>query len=278
MLVPGVGRTSARRHFRMSIDDPDNQQREAALVREVDRLRSLLRQTGIDAEAISLEISEIERRHARDIESARAKTQTARADADELRHRLKNTLAVVQAIANATLRSDVAIEGARAAFSSRLEALANAHDILFESHWDSADLRRVVDGILAPYMRCDPSRIRVRGPDVRLSARPALALGLALHELGTNAAKYGALSNDKGYVEIDWILASIPQGPELRLRWLERNGPSVLPPSRMGFGSRLIQKNLAAEFHGVVELEYQPDGFACTIRAPVEELNLRPVD
>jgi two-component sensor histidine kinase len=262
----------------MSIDDPDNRQREAALVREVDRLRSLLRQTGIDAEAISLEISEIERRHARDIESARAKTQTARADADELRHRLKNTLAVVQAIANATLRSDVAIEDARAAFSSRLEALAHAHDILFESHWDSADLRRVVDGILAPYMRCDPSRIRVRGPDVRLSARPALALGLALHELGTNAAKYGALSNDEGYVEIDWILASIPQGPELRLRWLERKGPSVLPPSRIGFGSRLIQKNLAAEFHGVVELEYRPDGFACTIRAPVEELNLRPVD
>lgn len=163
---------------------------------------------------------------------------------------------MVQAIANATLRSDVAIEDARAAFSSRLEALAHAHDILFESHWDSADLRR----------------------DVRLSSRPALALGLALHELGTNAAKYGALSNDEGYVEIDWILASIPQGPELRLRWLERKGPSVLPPSRIGFGSRLIQKNLAAEFHGVVELEYQPDGFACTIRAPVEELNLRPVD
>ena len=131
-LCPVSGRTSARRHFRMSIDDPDYRRQEAALVREIDRLRSLLRQAGIDAEAISLEIGEIERRHARDIESARAKTQTARADADELRHRLKNTLAVVQAIANATLRSDVAIKDARAAFSSRLEALANAHDILFE--------------------------------------------------------------------------------------------------------------------------------------------------
>jgi two-component sensor histidine kinase len=133
-------------------------------------------------------------------------------------------------------------------------------------------------GILAPYAGRGRNRIRAKGPKVSLGAKPALALGLALHELGTNAAKYGALSNAEGYIEIAWTLAPRPQGPEFRLHWRERNGPPVLPPSRTGFGTLLIQRNLAAEFKGEVELEYRPDGVECTIYAPAEGLNESQAD
>ncbi len=250
-----------------------SEDREGDLVKEISRLRLFLQQAGIDAERSSLEIRATEQRHTREIEGERAKAQAACAEADEIRHRLKNTLAVIQAIANATLRSDVPMEDARAAFDSRLVALARAHDVLFESNWATASLSTIIRAILAPHAARDPNRIRARGPEVKLRAKPALALGLALHELGTNAAKYGALSNKDGHVKIAWTFASVPQGREFRLRWRERNGPLILPPSRTGFGSRLIQRNLAAEFHGTVELEYEPDGLVCTICAPVRGLD-----
>jgi two-component system CheB/CheR fusion protein len=245
----------------MGNDKRDRQNREADLVREVDRLRLLLKQAGIDAEQSLRETEESERRHVYDVTEERARTESARADADEIRHRLKNTLAVVQAIANATLGLDVPMEDARAAFSCRLEALAYAHDILFRSNRARANLRTIIEGILAPYAARGQNRIRAKGPEISLGAKPALALGLALHELGTNAAKYGALSNDEGYIEIAWTLAPHRQGREFRLRWRERNGPPVLPPTRTGFGTRLIQRNLAAEFDGEVELEYPPNGW-----------------
>jgi two-component system, chemotaxis family, CheB/CheR fusion protein len=259
-------------------DDNRYEAPEGDLVREVDRLRGLLKQAGIDAEQSLRETETTERRHVREVTEERARTETARANVDEIRHRLKNTLAVVQAIANATLTSDVSMEDARAAFNSRLEALARAHDILFQSNWARASLRTIIDGILAPYANSGRNRIRAKGPEVSLAAKPALALGLALHELGTNAAKYGALSNDEGYIEIAWTLAPDPQGREFRLRWRERNGPPVLPPSRTGFGTRLIKSNLAAEFKGEVELEYHPDGAECTIYAPAEGLGLNEAD
>lgn len=248
--------------------------REAELVREVDRLRSLLKQAGIDAEQSLRETEASERRRVRDVTEERARTQSARADVDEIRHRLKNTLAVVQAIANATLDPDVPMADARAAFNSRLEALARAHDILFQSNWASADLRTIIDGILAPYARRSQNRIRAKGPEVALGAKPALAFALALQELGTNAAKYGALSNDEGHIEIAWTVTPHLQGREFRLHWRERNGPPVLPPSHTGFGTRLIQRNLAAEFGGEVELAFQRDGVQCTICAPAEGLGL----
>jgi two-component sensor histidine kinase len=257
----------------MDNDKRDRQNREAD-AREIDRLRLLLKQAGIDAEQSLREIEASERRHTHDVTEERARTRAARADSDEIRHRLKNTLAVVQAIANATLAPDVAMDDARAAFNSRLEALARARDILFQSNWTRADLRTIIDGILAPYAGRGQNRIRATGPEVSLGAKPALALGLALNELGTNAAKYGALSNDEGYIEIAWTLAPHPQGREFRLCWHERNGPPVLPPSRTGFGTKLIQKNLAAEFEGEVELEFPPGGVKCAICAPAEGLGL----
>jgi two-component system, chemotaxis family, CheB/CheR fusion protein len=262
----------------MDNDVREHQGREADLVREIDRLRFLLKQAGIDAEQSLRETEASEQRHVRAVAEERARTATAHADVDELRHRLKNTLAVVQAIANATMgRPGVPMEDARAAFNSRLQALARAHDILFRSNWARANLKTIIDGILAPY--AGRGRIRAKGPEVSLGAKPALALGLALHELGTNAAKYGALSNDEGYIEIGWTLPPHPQqGREFRLRWRERNGPPVAPPSRTGFGTLLIQRNLAAEFQGEVKLTYQPDGVECTIYAPAEGLELNEAD
>lgn len=148
----------------------------------MNRLQSLLKQAVIKAEHNSQEIQEAERRYVRDIGGERVKTRTARATPDELRHRLKNTLAVVQAIAHATLRPDVATEEARDAFGARLQALAHAHDILFDSHWGSVGLRTIIDGIFALYRESGMNWIRVKRPEVCLSAKPALALEQAMHD------------------------------------------------------------------------------------------------
>lgn len=257
----------------MSDDQSDLRQREAELIAELTRLRTLLEQAGVDAQHSSNEATATELRHSHQMEAERAETHAARAEADELRHRLKNTLAVVQAIANATFRPGTPFDEALAAFKARLEALVHVHDVLFESNWISANLTSVIKGILGPYIQYGRNRVRARGPDVELAAKPALALALAVHELATNAAKYGALSKDEGFVEIAWTLAPAPRGKELRLRWHERNGPPVVAPSRKGFGSRLIERNLAAEFNGTVELEFRRYGLVCTICAPVEELH-----
>jgi two-component sensor histidine kinase len=135
-----------------------------------------------------------------------------------------------------------------------------------------ANLTSIIEGIFAPYIETNRNRVRARGPDINLNPKPALALAMAFHELATNAAKYGALSNDDGYVEIAWTLAPVAEGEELRLRWHERNGPPVAPPQRKGFGSRLVERNLANEFKGTVRLEFELDGLACTICAPAQEL------
>src|SRR5258708_16738883 len=161
----------------MGNDKRDRQNREADLVREVDRLRALLKQAGIDDEQSFRETKASERRHVRDVAEERARTHAVRADIDEIRHRLKNTLAVVQAIANATLGPGM--EDARAAFNSPLGALANAHDILFQSNWARGDLMTIIDSILAPYAGRGRNRIRAKGPQRRLGAQPPLGLGLA---------------------------------------------------------------------------------------------------
>jgi HWE histidine kinase len=182
----------------MGNDKRDHENREAGLVREVDRLRSLLKQAGIDA---LRETEASEQRHVHDLTEERVRTHAARADTYEIRHRLKNTLAGVQAIANATLAPDVGMKDARVAFNSRLEALSHAHDILFQSNWARADLKTIIDGILAPYAGRGRNRIRAKGPEVSLGAKPALALGLAVNELGTNASQQWL---DNGAVIVGW--------------------------------------------------------------------------
>jgi len=181
----------------------------------------------------------------------------------ELNHRIKNTLAMVQAIARQTFRDGEGDSSARQTFEARLLALSNAHDLLTRESWDGAGLCAIIDDVLAPYPR---ERFEISGPDLRLTTRVALALTLALHELATNAAKYGALSVAEGRVAIAWTV-SPGDPPQLTFRWQECGGPRVSPPTRTGFGSRLIERSLAADLAGEVKITYDPAGVRCDVSA-----------
>ena len=190
---------------------------------------------------------------------------------EELDHRLKNTLATVQSIAAQTLRGAGVEERVRDAFEGRLLALSKAHNLLARERWDGVGLRDIIDQILQPYGSRDrqSARFSVEGDDVRMPPKAALALAMVLHELATNAAKYGSLSNG-GQIDITCQEEPTPQGAHIvRLRWQERGGPPVMPPVRKGFGSRLIECGLAQELDGEVHLNYEPEGVVCQIVMPV---------
>ncbi|HEY0650868.1 sensor histidine kinase [Phenylobacterium sp.] len=186
---------------------------------------------------------------------------------NELNHRVKNTLAAVQSIARQTLRSDRDPAEMTHVFTARLVSLSAAHDVLTRENWEGAGLREVVDTALAPF---DETRIEASGPELRLGARAALALGMALHELGTNATKYGALSGDHGVVRLTWRARPSDGGAELDLEWRETGGPLVTPPRRRGFGSRLLTQGVRADLNGAAELVFAPEGVVCRITAPLE--------
>ena len=190
---------------------------------------------------------------------------------NELNHRVKNTLATVQSIAAQTFR-DVHEESRPKlkAFEERLFALARAHDVLTRENWEGAELREIIAEVLEPYRRLAGERFEVRGPHLRLSPSMALALAMALHELATNASKYGALSVPRGRVSIRWTLTS-GDSPKLALQWREHHGPSVLPPTRRGFGTRLIERSLASDLGGHVRLIYDPSGVICRVEAPLND-------
>jgi two-component sensor histidine kinase len=183
---------------------------------------------------------------------------------EELNHRVKNTLAAVLAIAVQTLRNAADTEEARKVLQARLLALAAAHDILTRTCWEGAPLEELVRAALAPLSPADPERLRVEGPSVALPPRAALTLALAFHELATNAIKHGAFSCESGRVAVAWTLDSERR---LRLRWTETGGPPVAPPTRRGFGSRLIERSLAHDLGGQARIEFPPTGVVCTIEA-----------
>ncbi|WP_411903934.1 sensor histidine kinase [Methylorubrum thiocyanatum] len=207
-----------------------------------------------------------------DVTDAKRAEEHLRLLINELNHRVKNTLATVQSIAMQSLRG---LEGeeaqsAKAAFEARLLALARAHDVLTRESWEGAELKTVVADAIRPLEAGEgqESRFAVSGPRLRLAPRLALSIAMALHELGTNAVKYGALSKEGGRVTITWTVQRRPE-LSLSLRWSESGGPPVTPPTRRGFGSRLIERSLARELAGRVELLYEPDGVVCIIEAPV---------
>ncbi len=183
----------------------------------------------------------------------------------EISHRLKNTLAVVQAVAAQTLRTARTLPEARVNLDARIVALARAQDVLRKESWHSASLCEVISVAIAAHVAPDGDRVISRGPDLELSPRAAVALSLALHELATNAAKYGALSSAGGHVNLNWSL----QGDHLVLQWREIGGPAVEAPERRGFGSYLIEKIVAADLRAEVALEFPPEGLAFTLRAPL---------
>ncbi len=183
----------------------------------------------------------------------------------EMKHRLKNNLSTVLAIARQSFRGHESESEDFRKFEARLLALANGHDLLTREKWDSAELKDIVAQILTMHGH---QRFEIDGPDLRLSPKSALALTLALHELATNAAKYGALSVPTGKVSITWRIRH-GDFPGLTFLWREQNGPEVSPPSRRGFGSQLIERVLAFELRGDVRVTYDPTGVVCEIVAPL---------
>jgi PAS domain S-box-containing protein len=189
----------------------------------------------------------------------------------ELNHRVKNSLATVQAIAGQTFRNVETFEQSKTDFSGRLVSLAQAHDVLTETNWSGASMREVVDRTVMPHGGRSGGRFRLDGPDVVLDPKSALAMSMALHELCTNAVKYGSLSVEAGHVDITWRVLPSLKGLMLNVAWKEVGGPMVTAPTRKGFGSRLIERGLAAELGGEVQMIFDPAGVVCTIDAPLNK-------
>ena len=190
---------------------------------------------------------------------------------DELNHRVKNTLAIVQSLVIQTARGGAMPDALRNTLEARLHALAAAHDLLTRETWRGAELADVVQATLAPF---DGAALRVRahGPRLRLLPNAALVLNMALHELATNAVKYGALSTPDGYVEIAWHLAHPANGTSgavLDLLWSERGGPEVVQPTLRGFGSQLVEGGVSYQLGGSVQLRFDPAGVECRFLIPL---------
>lgn len=190
----------------------------------------------------------------------------------ELSHRMKNTLAMVQAIATQTMRNAVTLEDARHALSARLLAMGKAHDLLLTGERESASLEAVVRGALAIHDDAERGRLRLAGPSVHVGSRAALSLALIVHELATNAVKYGALSVPEGSVSVSWQIDTSGAEPIIRLCWIEGGGPTVTAPDRRGFGTRLIERGLAGAFGGHALLTYRPEGVICELTATLAGL------
>ena len=206
-----------------------------------------------------------------DITERKRHEQHQRMLLNELNHRVKNTLVTVQSMAMQSFRAGVDPELARIQFEGRLMALSRAHDILTRESWGRAPLAEIVREAIAPYRDQHHDRLHAEGPPVWLPPRHALAFAMVLHELGTNAVKYGALSNQDGQIDIQW-----QANGRLRLTWTESGGPPVELPSGRGFGSRLIERGLRHEIGGRVSLDFAPTGVVCTIEVPLD--GLEPLD
>jgi len=193
-------------------------------------------------------------------------TQRQKLMIDELNHRVKNTLATVQSIAMQTARSHEDPRTFAESFQSRLMALSHTHDLLTRSHWEGADLAEILRHETEAH---DPLRLVANGPPVALGPAAALSLGMIFHELATNAAKYGALSNPDGRVFVDWSVAD-QTDRRLTIEWRELDGPPVAAPTRRGFGSRLIERNVRHDLGGEARLDYAPAGFHAELSLPLD--------
>jgi two-component sensor histidine kinase/PAS domain-containing protein len=189
----------------------------------------------------------------------------------ELGHRMKNMLAMVQAIATQTMRNATDVNTAKDVLAGRLIALGNSHDLLLGGELGAAPIKSVIESALRTHQD-NPGRFAVQGPTFTVGSKAAMSLSLMLHELATNAAKYGALTTAQGKVSLTWEIRMENHEPVCRLRWSEEGGPAVVPPTRTGFGSRLIGRGLAGSFGGEVDLSYPATGVVCTIDAPLRGL------
>lgn len=189
---------------------------------------------------------------------------------EELKHRVKNTLTVLGAVATQTFR-DASSRADLEKYHGRLAAFGRAHDLLTAANWAEAPLADVIDTALAPYATGE-RRFAISGPPLLVKSRQALALSLAIHELATNALKYGALTVASGQVSITWSAGPQEGTPKFVFVWQERGGPPASQPAGVGFGSRLISRVLKDDFGGTVELDYGSSGLTCRLTAPLENL------
>ena len=210
----------------------------------------------------------------RDVTSEHMAREAANLINEELKHRVKNTLTVLGAIASQTFR-DASSKADLEKYQGRLAAFARAHDLLTAANWAEAPLGDVVGTALRPYAGGE-GRFRVSGPPLVVKSRQALALSLAIHELATNAVKYGALSVETGYVTITWTSEDEDGEPNFVFVWREFGGPPASEPANAGFGSRLISRVLQDDFNGTVDVSYGSTGLVCRLTAPLANLATAP--
>ncbi|MBY0259530.1 sensor histidine kinase [Methylobacterium sp.] len=194
----------------------------------------------------------------------------------ELHHRVKNTLATVQGLLGATARSTRDVETFYQSFSNRIVSLGKTHTLLTEDYWQTAPLHELLENELRPYNDADGARVQLDGPPIELAADLAVPTGMAFHELTTNAAKHGALSQPGGRITVAWDVTAGDSGRRLSLDWRESGGPPVTAPQRKGFGSTLLQRVLAQQCNATVTIDYAPTGLHFHMEAPLPEERLVP--
>lgn len=187
----------------------------------------------------------------------------------ELNHRVKNMLTVVQSVAYQTHRASSSVPEFYASFEKRLQALSGAHALLTRSNWSGATLRTLVESMLNSFGLDEAPPVTMEGPEITLSPNATICFAMALHELATNAVKYGALSVPDGNVSLGWHVDKNGGGKRLVLQWVENGGPPVSPPTRTGFGTRMLTQGVAHELHGDVALDYRSEGVVCTMEMPM---------
>lgn len=219
--------------------------------------RSLLAQAGIDARE-------------RD-----ASNKLQKLILEELHHRIKNTLAIVSAIAAQSLRNAPSTELAQHAIEGRLQALGRAHDLLLQARWTSADLGKIVRAATEAFDNPDVPKFSIEGPNLQITSSAVIAIAMTLNELCTNTTKFGALSMPAGHVDIAWTVDVPTQ--RLHLTWTEKNGPVVHVPTMRSFGTRLIE-TLGKQLRGVVVLTYEPSGLVYRLDVPLTSLTLVAID
>jgi two-component sensor histidine kinase len=218
--------------------------------------------------AVAMDNAHLHRAKEVEIEQRRKAEEGRELLLNEIKHRVKNTLGTVLAMATQTFRQ--APESEKQAFGDRIQALAAAHDGLTQKSWQSASMTDTAARSLRPFMDGREKRIGYSGPEVELRPNTALLVSMLLHELGTNAVKYGALSNLQGTVNLAWCIEKKKDGAILRLEWKEAGGPAVSPPTRKGFGSRLIERALRGE-NGAAEMRFETTGLRCFLTIPLGE-------
>ncbi|HEY4043351.1 MAG TPA: PAS domain-containing protein, partial [Rhodopila sp.] len=189
---------------------------------------------------------------------------------DELNHRVKNMLTVVISLATNTLRQAETLDGFKQVFLGRIHALSAAYALLSRDKWSPVSVREILMEEVRPFLSGEQANVVLTGPAALVQPRVALALGMAVHELTTNAVKFGALSVPDGQVKVCWTVDETAKGAQLMLKWAERNGPPVTSPARRGFGTALIERAFALDVDGQAKINFLPDGVVATLRAPLQ--------